>query len=64
MLGFPNYFSQILSQMFVEREVLISHHSPHNFMIYKMLTSYVLYTFGKEFGKFFGNLALLIYNTH
>ena len=51
MLGFPIFFFQIFSQMFVEREVSTSHHSPYNLMIYKMLTPHALHTFGKFFGK-------------
>ena len=47
----PNFFFQIISQMFVEREMLTLHYLPHNLMIYKMLTPHVLHTFGKEFGK-------------
>ena len=49
MLGFLIFFQ--ISQMFVEREVSTSHHSPYNLMIYKMLTPHALHTFGKFFGK-------------
>ena len=47
--------------MFVEHEVSTSHHSPHNLMIYKMLTSHALHTFGKEFVKNIGKPSITHY---